>query len=312
MSTKKTNTTNATTNKATETKEAPKTYGYVRDDIIRIIETEKLLPWQKPWSSVGLAHSVKSNRTYNMLNQMLLGKPGAWGSFKTWSDMGYRIKKDEKSSRVYEWFYVDPKSKDADAEDKPEDSKKNNKVPVLRYYCVFHESQVETADGKPYKAKKSKVKKVDHIKQAEKFVSNYKELSKIKGIKANKESNDAYYDPRKDIIVSPKIDQYKTANDFYSTLFHEIVHSTGHKSRLDRGFDSKTAFGSEDYSKEELIAELGSAIICARLGIDNDKTIKDSAKYCKAWIKALKGDAKLLVSASTGANKAVEYAFGEN
>ena len=306
----KKNTTTATTNKTNSKAEVPAVYGFCTEDFIKVIENEKLLPWQKTWSSVGLAKSL-SGREYNLLNQLLLGKSGVWGSFKAWSDKGYKVKKGEKSSRVYEWFFVEPKKADDKDDDKADDNKKTFKKGYMKYYPVFHESQVEDANGKPYKAKKSKVKKLEPIKEAEKFVSNYKTISKIKGIKANKESNDAYYNPTKDIIVSPKLSQYKTANDFYSTLFHEIIHSTGHKSRLDRGFEKVAAFGTEDYSKEELVAELGSAILCAKLGIDNAKTVKDSAKYCKGWIKALKGDASLLVSASSYAEKAVKYALGE-
>jgi len=312
MSKKTTNTTTATTNTKANSKETktPAVYGFATEDIIKLIETDKLLPWKKTWSTEGMAHSVKSNRTYNMLNQMMLGKSGAWGSFKTWSDLGYKVKKGEKASRVYEWFYSVPEKAKKSEDDKDSD-KPEFKRGYLKYYPVFHESQVETEDGKPYKAKKTKKSKVNPIESAEKFVADYKKISKIKGIVANKTSNDAYYDPKADKIVSPKLDQYKTANDFYSTLFHEIIHSTGHKSRLDRGFEKSVAFGSEDYSREELVAELGSAIVCARLGIDNAKTVKDSAKYCKGWIKALRGDTSLLISASSYAEKAVKYAFGE-
>ena len=105
---------------------------------------------------------------------------------------------------------------------------------------------------------------------------------------------------------------FRSAEAYYSALFHEMVHSTGHETRLNR-FDSKTynrPFASNEYSKEELIAELGNAYLCAEAGIDNTE-LENNAAYIQAWLKALKNDKKLLFSASSQAMKATEYILGK-
>ena len=125
-------------------------------------------------------------------------------------------------------------------------------------------------------------------------------------------SNKAFYSPSCDRVVVPMKQQYKHINEYYSTTFHELTHSTGHKKRLDRlhtGADA--AFGSETYSKEELVAEIGSASFMNLLGIETVRTFRNSAAYIQSWLKVLKSDNKFIVSASSKAEKAVNYIIGE-
>ena len=118
------------------------------------------------------------------------------------------------------------------------------------------------------------------------------------------ESDKAYYQPGTDTVTVPQLSQYKQQEEYYSTLFHELTHSTGHRSRLDRLTDI-AAFGSEQYSKEELIAELGSAFLVNHCGLETENSFRNSAGYIQGWLKALKDDKRLIISAAGAAEKAV-------
>lgn len=125
-------------------------------------------------------------------------------------------------------------------------------------------------------------------------------------------SNNAYYQPSTDSIVVPMKQQFQVVNEYYSTTFHEITHSTGHKTRLDRLQTGQiAAFGSEEYSKEELVAEIGSATLMNLLGIETVKTFRNTTAYIQSWLNVLKNDNKFIVSASSKAEKAVNFIIGE-
>ena len=115
-------------------------------------------------------------------------------------------------------------------------------------------------------------------------------------------SNQPYYNFVKDFINMPVIENFDHSDFYYSTLFHELGHWTGAKTRLNRVLPSK--FADENYSKEELVAEMASAFLCAEMGIDNNDLAENQAAYLKGWIKALKGDVKLLITAASAAQKA--------
>ena len=122
--------------------------------------------------------------------------------------------------------------------------------------------------------------------------------------------NEAFYSPMRDMIQLPLFEQFKDANEYYSTAFHESVHSTMKESRCNRAEERKdklVAFGSEEYSKEELVAELGSASLMNIIGIETKKSFKNSTAYIQSWIRVLKNDVKFIVSASSKAEKAVNY-----
>ena len=127
-----------------------------------------------------------------------------------------------------------------------------------------------------------------------------------------KVTNDAFYLPIQDYIQVPCKEQYQDIEEFYRTLFHEMIHSTGHKSRLNRSdIQGIVRYGSEKYSKEELTAELGSAMIINILGIETEKSFKNSSGYIQDWLQVLKNDNKFIVSASSRAEKAVKYILNE-
>jgi antirestriction protein ArdC len=123
----------------------------------------------------------------------------------------------------------------------------------------------------------------------------------------HEKGNRAFYRPSEDAIHLPLMEQFSKQAEYYSVAFHESVHSTGHKSRLNRFEDEKSAaFGSEVYSKEELVAELGAATLVNFLGLETEKSFRNSAAYIQNWLKVLKDDPKFIVSASARAEKAVD------
>ena len=275
-------------------------YEMITERIIEQLE-KGIIPWQKPWSGThNGAYNRISNKPYSLINQMMLSHDGEYASFKQWNDLGGKIKKGAKSEVVVFWKIQPFEEEDENGE------KIIKQIPLLRHYNVFHISQVEGV--KP----KEKMDFVEHepIEEAEKIKLDYMNREHLQIFE--KITNNAFYTQTFDYIEVPCKEQYEDIEEFYSTLFHEMIHSTGHKSRLDRDdMNGISRHGSEKYSKEELTAELGSAMILNMLGIETIKTFKNSTAYIQGWLHALKDDKKMIVSASSRAEKAVKYILNE-
>ena len=254
------------------------------------------IPWRRPWMGVAEGSFNRiSKKPYSILNQMLLDHEGEYATIKQWNSLGGKIRKGGKSEIVVFWKLLEAKDSDKDAP---------KKAPLLRYYRVFHISQVEGVEPLKIELKDTKPDE-----EAESLLRGY---AGREGIQLEiSVSNKAFYSPSRDIIHLPDIRQYDSPNEYYSVAFHEVCHSTGHKSRLARfPTDAPIApFGSEDYSKEELVAELRSAAILKSLGMETDDTFTESAAYIQNWISVLKNDNRFIVSASSKADKAVDYIF---
>lgn len=277
---------------------AANVYQMVTDRIIEEMQ-KGIIPWEKPWTGVRAgAFNRVSKRPYSLLNQMLLKHTGEYATFKQWSELGGKIKKGAKSEIIVFW-------KITEIEEENEDNEKLKKnIAILRYYNVFHISQVEGV-----KPLESPFLEVEPIEEADRIINDYVAREHINFTECA--SNKAYYSPSMDCVVVPMKEQYKLINEYYSTTFHELTHSTGHKTRLDRlESGAVAAFGSETYSKEELVAEIGSASIMNLLGIETTKTFRNSAAYIQSWIKVLKNDNKFIVSAASKAEKAVNFILG--
>lgn len=265
-----------------------------------IAELEKgVIPWEKPWTGVRSgAYNRVSKRPYSLLNQMLLKHTGEYATYKQWQDLGGQVKKGEKSEIVVFW-----KIFEAEETNKDTGEKETKKIPLLRYYNVFHISQVE---GVEPLAPEQLNDEVEPIEEADKIITDYITREHIEFTECR--SNEAYYSPSSDRVVVPMKEQYKVINEYYSTTFHELTHSTGHKSRLNRlETGAVAAFGGTEYSKEELVAEIGSASLMNLLGIETVKTFRNSAAYIQSWLQVLRNDNKFIVSASSKAEKAVNY-----
>lgn len=275
-------------------------YEMVTNRIIEQLE-QGIIPWQKPWSGThNGAYNRISNKPYSLINQMMLSHDGEYASFKQWSDLGGKIKKGSKSEVVVFWK-IQP------YEEENENGEKIIKqIPLLRHYNVFHISQVEGVEPK------EKIEFAEHepIEEAERIKLDYMSREHLQIFE--KVTNRAFYTPTFDYIEVPCKEQYEYIEEFYSTLFHEMIHSTGHKSRLDRLETGASAhFGGESYSKEELTAELGSAFLINKLGIESEKSFRNSSAYIQNWLQVLKNDNKFIISASSRAEKAVKYILNE-
>lgn len=274
-------------------------YEMVTDRIIEQLE-QGVIPWQKPWGGViDGAYNRISKKPYSLLNQMLLQHSGEYATFKQWSELGGHIRKGEKSEIVVFWKLQPYEDENADGE------KIIKQIPLLRYYNVFHVSQVDGIEPKELD-----LNEFEPIEEAERIKTEYMTREHLKILE--KLTDKAFYSPTFDYIQIPCKEQYQNVEEFYSTLFHEMVHSTGYKTRLDRE-DVKDCmyFGSENYSKEELTAELGSAFLVNLLGIETKNSFRNSSAYIQGWLGRLRGDKKFIVSASSKAEKAVKYILNE-
>lgn len=220
---------------------AKSVYEMVTERIIEQLENN-IVPWQKPWTGIRSgAFNRISKKSYSLLNQMLLQHEGEYATYKQWQDLGGHVRKGEKSEIVVFWK-IQPIE-----EEKEDGTKEVKQIPLLRYYNVFHISQVEGVEP----LKEDELDNIEPIEKAENILLDYwtRENIMVEHIKGN----DAYYSPKRDLIHLPLFEQFKNANEYYSTAFHESVHSTMKESRCNRAEDRKgklVAFGSEDTAKK--------------------------------------------------------------
>jgi len=275
-------------------------YSLITDRIINMLEAGTV-PWHKPWN--GSQQNLVSKKDYRGINPLLLSSmhfsSPYWLSYKQAQSLGGQVKKGEHGTPVVFWKMLN--KSDSITDDKTGDTLINPKfIPMLRYYTVFN---VDQCEGIPIE-KIPKLEQIEFspISQCEKIVSN---MPKRPVIKHNEPR--AYYSPMSDFVNMPKQTLFESNKEYYSTLFHELTHSTGHSSRLDRkGVTNLCRFGSTNYSKEELVAEMGACFLCGHTGIEN-KTINNSASYIKSWLSHLRNDNKLVIHAAAAAQKAADF-----
>lgn len=209
-------------------------YATITDRMIQEME-QGIIPWKKPWMASGLAISHSTGKPYSLLNQMLLGRAGEYLTFNQVCAEGGRVRKGEKASICVFWRFIEQEDEETD---------EIKQVPFLRYYNVFHLDQCEGISAK-YTQAFPQTANADEA--AEAIIAEYilREGVAIENV----EGNQAYYQPATDKIVLPLLKQFAETAEYYSTVFHEMVHSTGHMKRLNR-LDAPAHFGSEDYSKE--------------------------------------------------------------
>ena len=292
-------------------------YQMVTDRVLEQIE-QGIIPWHKPWNAAtlsedALAISYTSRKPYSFLNQMLLGRNGEWLTFNQVKERGGNIKKGAHAGIVvfYKQIEVKTTKRVKNAEGEEYDKAVKSRIPVLKYYHVFHIDDCEGIESKIKVEDKPKESKVQPIKRAEKIVKDYLKAEPLLKLHNDRPSNRAYYTPMWDEITVPMLSQYKEKEEYYSTLFHEMVHSTGHSTRLNREEGMGNKFASHAYSREELVAELGSAMLCTNIKIDTEVAFKNSVAYIKDWASKLKEDTKAIVWAASRAEKAARYILGE-
>ena len=287
-------------------------YEEVTNQIITIMEQGQI-PWVKPWTGTSAgAISHNTGKPYSLLNQLLLQIPGEYVTFNQVRKEGGRVKKGAKAKHVYFWKQLIKELRDEDGRPvlNEEGKPKSQTIPVLKAFSVFHLDDCEGIKAKW--TDKLPEAPAHPIEAAEAALMDYVNREKITLV-ADKISDRAYYSPALDLINLPRISQYKDAAEYYSTAFHEATHSTGHPSRLNRlNLSGKlAAFGSEDYSKEELTAEIGAACILHQMGIETPGSLRNSAGYIQGWLKALRDDKSLIIGAAARAEKAVKLILNQ-
>jgi antirestriction protein ArdC len=273
-------------------------YEIVTDKIIKQLESGVAF-WRKPWRTE-LPVNLISQRPYRGLNVFLLGTQGYgskyWLTYNQAAKLGGNIRRGEKSSLVTFWNIGEER-----LICKSDGTEKLSTPILLRYYSVFN---LEQTEGIADKLGLSSTTRVADIEACERIVAE------MPNAPLREQSDRAWYRPSIDTVGMPAKTSFLGSEEFYSTLFHELTHSTGHKSRIGReGIENLNEFGSESYSKEELIAEMGAAMLCGVTGI-SPAVIENNAAYLQCWINRLKGDSKLLLSAASQAQKASDYILG--
>lgn len=251
------------------------------------------IPWIKPWQG-GEAVNYVTQKPYTGVNRLLLDG-GEYLTFKQIKDCGGHLKKGSKASIVV--FYKPIIEVDDETGEEIVTSK------ILRYYNVFSINDCEGITSK----QEITCNENYSIENCEDLIQNYLTKSGV-GFET-KASQRAYYSPSDDKIVVPLIQQFNDSQNYYATAFHEMIHSTGHKSRLDRQMGT-AHFGSKDYGQEELVAEIGSSILCNKQHIDSASLIENSVGYIQNWLQALKNDTNMIFKSAAAAEKAVDFITG--
>lgn len=285
-----------------------KLYEKVTDRIINMLE-EGQIPWKKNWKgNGGMPRNLVSGNKYSGINTFLLaghGYDSPWFvTYKQAEKLGGNVKKGEKGHLVVfsTTGYFKKETETVDGEEKQVKKWVGYSRPIMKFYYIFNVKQCEDLDYPEAEERDN-----DPIESAQSIIDGYENGPEIEINKGDR----AFYRPTEDKVVMPSRSLFNSSEDYYSVFFHELTHSTGAKSRLNRFEinEGLSMFGSESYSKEELVAELGSAFLCSEAGIKQDMT--NSAAYIQGWLKALKDDKTLIVSASSKASKAAKHILGK-
>jgi antirestriction protein ArdC len=276
-----------------------KPYEVITDRILDRLR-QGVIPWRQSWRSGPSNPPMNiSGRPYRGINPFILNTMGFsspyWITFREAKRRGGHIRAGEKGVPVVFWKILSRKVEDRDG-----DVEEKN-IPLLRYYTVFNEAQVEGVEF----PKRDVVSEFDPIGSCEAIIEKMPQRPEIRH-----GGDKACYIPALDIIKMPLKEQFVSAQSYYSVLFHEATHSTLHSTRLNRRTgDDDFKFGSHAYSKEELVAEMGSAFLCGHAGIEQD-TLENSAAYISSWLSKLEGDPKFVIFAAAQAQRAADFILG--
>jgi antirestriction protein ArdC len=272
-----------------------KSYDRITERIVALLE-QGTVPWHKPWQvQTGMPRNLVTQKPYRGINTFLLMAMGYesphWLTVRQANQLGGKIKKGEKACPVVFWKPMEVTDKE---------SGEMEKIPFLRLYHVFNVAQCEGLKNMPTTDETAFA-----VRIPAEIVAGMPQPPAVKhGM------TEAFYSPSNDTVGMPERKRFETEDGYHASLFHELVHSTGHEKRLKRlSITERNGFGSDPYCKEELIAELGSAYLCGQAGI-MERTIDNSAAYLEGWLKQLKNDRTLIVYAAAQAQKAADFILG--
>ena len=264
-------------------------------------------PWHKPWTN-GMAPRAYDGRPYRGINRFLLGcapfETPVYLTFKKAHELGGTIRKGERSLPVFLWHF--PEVERVEDEETGEEVSVRRGHFFLRYYNVFNVDQTEGIPAAKIDKVKAETFAHNPIPEADALWTRYWSNN---GPQMVETGSRAFYSPSRDVISIPDRKFFPRLEDFYAILFHEAGHSTGHASRLNRVNGMASEFGTVDYGREELVAELCAAILCGECGIE--RSPENPAAYCDNWAKAIReAPANAVVAAASAAEKAADYVLG--
>jgi antirestriction protein ArdC len=277
-------------------------YQLVTDQIIALLE-QGIIPWVKPWKDAGIPMNLLSKRPYRGINLWLLNSLDfeknyflTWDQIKT---LGGSVNKNEKGQMVVFWKNIKKKPEELDTEGT------QVTMPMLRYYKVFNIAQCRDIPVSLLPVVDENIEPLDPVLECEAILNSVVDMPQIsfKGKAA------AYYNVELDEITLPKMKEFKSNHGYYATLFHELVHATGHEKRLNRKtLADRVPFGTPCYAQEELVAELGAAYLCQFTGILQPE-LSNTVAYLDNWLGVLKNDKRFIIAASGAAQRAVDFIF---
>ena len=279
-------------------------YAIVTEKIINMLESG-VVPWRRPWTSTGLPRNLVSKKPYKGINYFLLSASKYvspfWLTYRQATEFGGHVCKGEESTIVVFWKAEDVKQS-SEALEADETDDKNRRRFLLRYYRLFNLEQCELPQAVLDKLPKIETHEHDPIEAAERIIAGIPNPPEIQYAGSR-----AFYSPITDRITLPPRELFSSAEEFYATLNHEESHAVGHPKRLNRKSITEAApFGSPTYCFEEIVAEMSAAYLCAEAGI-SPAVIDNEAAYIQGWLKKIRSEKRLVVSAAAQAQKAADF-----
>lgn len=288
-------------------------YDVITDRIIEALE-QGVVPWRQPWKGCAPSNLV-TQKEYRGINTIILSiasfSSPYFATIKQINQLGGAVKKGEKGWPVVFWKFPEhERNGDKAGETAGEGHagagkslSSDRSFPIVRYYTVFNVDQCEGLTGKIPEVIRIPF---SPIGECEKLVKGYPDIPVIQH-----GGNRACYSPSRDTVSIPVPESFASSESYYCTLFHELVHSTGHEKRLGRdGVKGLSAFGDHLYSKEELVAEIGASFLCGTTGLDTDSVFGNQVAYLKSWLDVLKSDKRMVIHSAAQAQKAVDRILG--
>lgn len=271
----------------------------VANKLKAIMDSDRKLPWLNPWNKTVLTQAVSysTQKPYSLLNQLLLDEQGEFITFNQIRQAKGVLNAGAKAKQILFYSFIEQKDENGEVE---------RRIPFMRYYNVFSLKDTKGIESKFENAFNKSNKRIENIDEV---INNYAEKYGLK-MELDEYNNTATYNFMTDVVKLPALKQFKDEKHYYNTLFHELIHSTCHETRLNRKVSNN--FKTDDYSLEEMVAEIGASILMNTFGIENDETLLNSATYIKSWQKRLEEKPENFITACNRAEKAVNMILGNN
>lgn len=288
-------------------------YEEVTQQVIAALEQGHVI-WKQGWNSLGLPKNIIAGNRYRGWNLFYLNfitlykgyKTPYFITYKQAQDLGGNVRRGQKGYQIVYWALIEDKYKTVTVTDDitGEEKEEHPQYRVPKFYVVFNIDQTEGIEFP--KLETLFQNKADKLEACEQIIDNMPHCPQIRNA-----GDRAYYTCATDKVTMPLPALFHSMEEYYSTLFHELAHSTGHETRLNRKeLKEYDGFGGENYSKEELTAELTAAFLCAISGIEQ-KTLINSTAYMQGWLKALNNDKTLILKAASQAQAAADFILNQ-